>query len=53
MPSAFSAAKDCEELAKLVITDEARQKILKIAAGWRELADPSEPRLASRRQRRI
>jgi hypothetical protein len=41
-------AKDCEELAKLVITDEARQKILKIAAGWRELADPPESRVASR-----
>ena len=31
-------AAECEEIAELLISDEAREKILKIADRWRELA---------------
>jgi hypothetical protein len=40
-------AEDCERLAKL-LTDQAQQNILRIAAGWRELADANNGRRGSR-----
>ena len=39
-------AEECERLARAVISPAQRQKILRIAAGWRELADEAEARLA-------
>ena len=37
-------AEDCERLAALITSSEsAREKILKIATGWRELAKSPEP----------
>ena len=31
-------AEECERMAPLVSSEDARRKMLKIAAGWRELA---------------
>jgi hypothetical protein len=39
-------AEDYERLAKL-LTDQAQQNILRIAAGWRDLASASEPKARS------
>ena len=37
-------AEDCERLAALITSsEEAREKILRIAGGWRELAESPEP----------
>jgi hypothetical protein len=42
-------AEDCEEMAKLIVSDEARRKILRIALRWRELAEQSYPSFAAPR----